>query len=62
MYKPYNKLSKDEINTLWEGNEHFTGINKFFKYLEKKIIKFKTEFFYQGTVVKHFVINVREVD
>ena len=24
MYKPYNKLSKDEINTLWDGNEHFT--------------------------------------
>ena len=51
-----------KLNTLWEGNEHFTGINKFFKYLEKKIIKFKTEFFYQGTVVKHFVINVRAVD
>ena len=39
MYKPYNKLSKDEINTLWDGNEHFTGINKFFKYLEKKNYK-----------------------
>ncbi len=39
IYKPYNKLSKDEINTLWEGNEHFTGINKFFKYLEKKNYK-----------------------
>ena len=39
IYKPYNKLTKDEINTLWEGNEHFTGINKFFKYLEKKNYK-----------------------
>ena len=39
LYKPYNKLTKDEINTLWDGNEHFTGINKFFKYLEKKNYK-----------------------
>ena len=39
IYKPYNKLSKEEIETLWNGNEHFTGINKFFKYLEKKNYK-----------------------
>ena len=37
IYKPYNKLSKEEIKTLWNGNEHFTGINKFFKYLRKKL-------------------------
>ena len=39
IYKPYNQLSKEEINTLWDGNEYFTGINKFFKYLEKKNYK-----------------------
>ena len=39
IYKPYNQLSKEEINTLWEGNEYFTGINKFFKYIEKKNYK-----------------------
>ena len=39
IYKPYNKLSKKEIETLWNGNEYFTGINKFFKYLEKKNYK-----------------------
>ena len=33
------KLSKNEINILWEGNEYFSGINKFFKYLEKKNYK-----------------------
>ncbi len=39
IYKPYNQLSKEEVKTLWQGNEHFTGINKFFKYLEKKNYK-----------------------
>ena len=32
-------LSKEEIKILWEGNEYFSGINKFFKYLEKKNYK-----------------------
>jgi excinuclease ABC subunit A len=36
LYKPYNQLSKEEIKILWDGNEHYGGINKFFKYLEKK--------------------------
>ena len=39
IYKPYNKLSSKEIDILWNGNEHFTGINKFFNYLEKKNYK-----------------------
>ena len=39
IYKPYNQLSKDEIKVLWDGNEHYGGINKFFKYLEKKNYK-----------------------
>ena len=39
IYKPYNQLSKNELNILWEGNEYFSGINKFFKYLEKKNYK-----------------------
>ena len=39
IYKPYNQLSKNELNILWEGNEYFIGINKFFKYLEKKNYK-----------------------
>jgi len=39
IYKPYNELSKDEVKTIWEGNEHFIGINDFFKYLEKKNYK-----------------------
>ena len=39
IYKPYNQLSKNELNILWDGNEYFSGINKFFKYLEKKNYK-----------------------
>src|SRR6056300_1904589 len=39
LYKPYNQLSKEEVRVLWDGNEHFGGINKFFKYLEKKNYK-----------------------
>jgi len=39
IYKPYNELSKEEIKILWEGNEYFSGINNFFKYLEKKNYK-----------------------
>ncbi len=39
IYKPYNQLSKEEVKILWDGNEYFSGINKFFKYLEKKNYK-----------------------
>ena len=39
IYKPYNQLSNEEIKILWDGNEHYGGINKFFKYLEKKNYK-----------------------
>ena len=39
IYKPYNQLSKEEIKILWEGNKYFSGINNFFKYLEKKNYK-----------------------
>ena len=39
IYKPYSQLSKEDLRVLWDGNEHFGGINKFFKYLEKKNYK-----------------------
>ena len=61
IYKPYNKLSKEEIEILWNGNEHFTGINKFFKYLEKKNYKIQNRVLYQDIVVKPYVMNVKEV-
>ena len=39
IHKPYKDLSKKEIQTIWEGAGAFNGLNKFFKYLEKKSYK-----------------------
>ncbi len=39
IHKPYDELSKEEINILWNGSDKFKGINKFFKYLERKSYK-----------------------
>jgi excinuclease ABC subunit A len=39
IHKPYYQLSEKDIDTLWEGNSYFTGINKFFKKIESKNYK-----------------------
>lgn len=39
IHKPYFELSEEHIQTLWEGNSYFTGINKFFKKIEAKNYK-----------------------
>ena len=39
IHKPYYQLSEKDINTLWEGNSYFSGINKFFKKIEAKNYK-----------------------
>jgi len=39
IHRPYNELSRKEVELLWNGNEHFDGINDFFKYLESKMHK-----------------------
>lgn len=39
IHKPYFELSEADKNLLWEGNEHFEGINKFFAFLESKAYK-----------------------
>ncbi len=39
VHRAYQDLTKEEINTLWSGNEHFPGINAFFEELEKKLYK-----------------------
>ena len=39
IHKPYSDLSKEEIKILWEGKATFKGLNKFFKYLERKSYK-----------------------
>ncbi len=39
IHKPYFELSKDDKEILWNGNDHFEGINQFFKFLESKAYK-----------------------
>lgn len=39
VHKPIAELTKTQYNLLWTGNEHFEGINAFFKMLEKETYK-----------------------
>ncbi len=39
VHKPIIELSKKDYELLWNGNEHFEGINSFFKMLEKESYK-----------------------
>ena len=39
VHKPYNKLSRADKKVLWNGNDHFWGINAFFDELREKIYK-----------------------
>jgi excinuclease ABC subunit A len=39
VHKPIAELSKAQCELLWNGNEHFDGINDFFKMLEKETYK-----------------------
>ncbi len=39
VHTPYEQLSKAEQKLLWSGNEHFHGIDAFFKELESKTYK-----------------------
>lgn len=39
VHKPWFELTDDQKHLVWEGNEHFTGLNAFFKELESKAYK-----------------------
>lgn len=39
IHKPIAELSKQQYDLLWKGNEHFSGLNNFFKYLEAESYK-----------------------
>ena len=39
IHKSFHELNLDEIKTLWEGNNHFIGIKRFFKKIEAKTYK-----------------------
>jgi excinuclease ABC subunit A len=39
IHRPYNELTTQQRELLWNGNQYFDGINQFFKYLESKTHK-----------------------
>ncbi len=39
IHKPWFQLTEAQQQLVWEGNEHFEGLNQFFKYLESKNYK-----------------------
>lgn len=39
IHRPVSQLSKDEYELLWTGNKHFTGIRRFFKFIESQTYK-----------------------
>jgi len=39
IHRPVNKLTEEEKELLWTGNQYFSGLNEFFKYLESKSYK-----------------------
>jgi len=39
IHKPWFELSEEQKNLVWEGNDHFIGLHKFFGMLEEKSYK-----------------------
>ncbi|MGA9270833.1 MAG: excinuclease ABC subunit UvrA, partial [Lutimonas sp.] len=39
IHKPVFELSEEQYQLLWDGNQHFDGLNAFFSYLEEKSYK-----------------------
>ncbi|MEZ4811066.1 MAG: excinuclease ABC subunit UvrA [Allomuricauda sp.] len=39
IHKPWFELSEDQKQLVWDGNEHFMGIHRFFEMLEEKSYK-----------------------
>ncbi|MDX1462496.1 MAG: excinuclease ABC subunit UvrA, partial [Marinirhabdus sp.] len=39
IHKPWFELTEEQQQLVWEGNEHFEGLNDFFSYLESKNYK-----------------------
>ena len=56
IHKPYYELTKYQKDLLWNGNEEFKGINKFFAQLEKKNYKIQNRVLlsrYRGKTLCH---------
>ncbi|MCK5702658.1 MAG: excinuclease ABC subunit A, partial [Cyclobacteriaceae bacterium] len=39
IHRPFKKLSKEQQQLLWDGNEYFDGINAFFQFIESQTYK-----------------------
>lgn len=39
IHKPVTDLTEEQYNLLWTGNEHFYGLNEFFKMVEQNLYK-----------------------
>lgn len=39
IHKPYNELTEQQVELLWNGNKYFSGLNAFFNYLESQTYK-----------------------
>lgn len=39
IHRPIHELTPEEYQLLWDGNQYFEGLHKFFKYLEEKSYK-----------------------
>jgi excinuclease ABC subunit A len=39
IHKPVAELTDEQVQLLWEGNEHFYGLNEFFKMVEQNLYK-----------------------
>ncbi len=46
IHRPYNELSDSEKKLLWDGNEYFSGINGFFKWVEANRYKIQFNYLY----------------
>ena len=39
IHRPIDDLTEEQIQTLWKGNQYFTGLQRFFKFLESQTYK-----------------------
>ncbi len=39
IHRPIDDLTEEQIQTLWKGNHYFTGLQRFFKFLESQTYK-----------------------
>ena len=39
IHRPIDDLTEEQIQILWKGNQYFTGLQRFFKFLESQTYK-----------------------